>query len=253
MMKTRVMPCLLLNEGGLVKTVKFKDPSYVGDPINAVKIFNTKEVDELVVLDIGATSEGRAPDFDAIQDIVSEAFMPVAYGGGITTADQAQTLFALGIEKVVLNSAVAATPGLVSELAERFGSQSVVVAVDAKRRGLFSKLEAMTHNAKQKTGQDPASFAREMERLGAGEIFLNAVDRDGTQTGFDVELIGQVANAVDVPLVACGGAGNVTDFKAAIGAGASAVAAGSLFVYHGPHRAVLISYPDRRELEDLLP
>lgn len=253
MMKTRVIPCLLLNEGGLVKTVKFKDPSYVGDPINAVKIFNTKEVDELVVLDIGATAEGREPDFGAIQDIVSEAFMPVAYGGGITSSDQAQRLFALGIEKVVLNSVVASKPQLVSELADRFGSQSVVVSIDVKQSGLFSKLEAMTHNAKQKTGRDPASFARDMERLGAGEIFLNAVDRDGTQTGFDGELIAQVANVVDVPLVACGGAGSVADFKAAVDAGASAVAAGSLFVYHGPHRAVLISYPDRRELEDLLP
>ena len=253
MMKTRVMPCLLLNEGGLVKTVKFKNPSYVGDPINAVKIFNTKEVDELVVLDIGATAEGREPDYEAIQDIVSEAFMPVAYGGGVSTVDQAQRLFALGIEKVVLNSAIANSPQLVSELAEQFGSQSVVVAVDAKRRGLFSKLEAMTHNAKHKTGQDPASFARDMERLGAGEIFLNAVDRDGTQTGFDTDLISQVANVVAIPLVACGGAGSVADLKAAVDAGASAVAAGSLFVYHGPHRAVLISYPDRRELEDLLP
>ena len=253
MMKTRVIPCLLLREGGLVKTVKFKDPSYVGDPINAVKIFNTKEVDELVVLDIGATAEGRAPDFEAILDIVSEAFMPVAYGGGITQVDQAQQLFALGVEKVVINSAAVDSPDLISQLAVRFGSQSVVVAVDAKRCGIFSKLEAMTHNAGNKTGKDPAAFAREMERLGAGEIFLTAVDRDGTMTGYDVELIKQVADAVDVPLVACGGAGKLSDFTRAAQAGASAVAAGSLFVYHGPHRAVLISYPDRRELEDLLP
>lgn len=253
MMKTRVIPCLLMREGGLVKTVKFKDPSYVGDPINAVKIFNNKEVDELVVLDIGATAENREPDFDVLQDIVSEAFMPVAYGGGVTTVDQAARLFALGIEKVVLNTAAVNDPQLVKALADKFGSQSVVVAIDAKRRGLFSKLEAMGRNASQKTGQDPASFAQNMERLGAGEIFLNAVDKDGTRSGFDVELIKHVADAVSVPLVACGGVGQLSDFKAAVDAGASAVAAGSFFVYHGPHRAVLISYPHRQDLEDLLP
>lgn len=253
MMKTRVIPCLLMREGGLVKTVKFKNPSYVGDPINAVKIFNTKEVDELVVLDIAATAEGRGPDFEAIQDIVSEAFMPVAYGGGITTIEQAQRLFALGIEKVVINSVLHDRPDLIDALADRFGSQSIVAAVDIKRRGLFSRREAMTHGATRKTGLDPEMFARDMERHGAGEILLTSVDRDGTGEGYDLELIKSVADAIDIPLVACGGAGKVSDFAQAVDAGASAVAAGSLFVYHGPHRAVLISYPDRQELEDLLP
>lgn len=253
MMKTRIIPCLLLSEGGLVKTVKFKNPSYVGDPINAVKIFNTKEVDELVVLDIGATAERRAPDFAAIQDIVSEAFMPVAYGGGITEVEHAQRLFALGVEKVVINSAAVIHPNFIGELARRFGAQSVVASIDVRQGGLFSSAQAVTHNASKKTGKDPAVYARELEKQGVGEIFLTSVDRDGTQTGYDCALIKQVADAVEVPLVACGGAGKLDDFALAVEAGASAVAAGSMFVYHGPHRAVLISYPNRQELEDLLP
>lgn len=253
MMKTRVMPCLLLSEGGLVKTVKFKNPSYVGDPINAVRIFNSKEVDELVVLDIAATREGREPDFAAIEDIVSEAFMPVAYGGGVRTVEQARKLYALGVEKVVINSAAVDVPNLIEDLVEQFGSQSVVASIDAKKRGLFSRLEAVTHAAAKGTSHTPAEFARNLERRGAGEIFLNSVDRDGTQSGYDVDLIKQVADSVNIPLVACGGAGTLEHFAQAVEAGASAVAAGSLFVYHGPHRAVLISYPDRRKLEDLLP
>lgn len=253
MMKTRIIPCLLLSEGGLVKTVRFKNPTYVGDPINAVKIFNTKEVDELVVLDIGATGERRGPDFAAIQDIVSEAFMPVAYGGGISTVEEGRRLFALGIEKVVINSAAVDCPDLIGELAARFGSQSVVASIDVKQGGLFSSDQVLTHHASKKTGKGPASYAREMEKRGAGEIFLTSVDRDGTQTGYDCLLIKQVADAVEVPLVACGGAGKLYDFALAVEAGASAVAAGSMFVYHGPHRAVLISYPNRQELEELLP
>lgn len=252
-MKTRVIPCLLLSDGGLVKTVKFKKPSYVGDPINAVKIFNNKEVDELVVLDMDVTANKGVPNFQAIEGIVSEAFMPVAYGGGVASVEQAARLFKLGIEKVVINSAAHKSPDLIAQLADRFGSQSIVAGLDIKRRGFRKRPEVMFQNATQKTGLDPVAGAQLMEKCGAGEIFLTSVDQDGTQSGYDCDLIGLVAGAVNVPLVACGGAGNIKDFAKAVEAGASAVAAGSLFVYHGPHRAVLISYPERQKLESLLP
>lgn len=253
MMKTRVIPCLLIQDGGLVKTTSFQKPSYIGDPINAVRIFNNKEVDELVVLDISATKQRRMPDFEAIKEIASEAFMPLAYGGGIATLDQACKLYELGVEKVVLNSILANKPELVDQLSQQFGAQSVVVSLDVKKSGLMRKYQAMTHNGGWKIGKTPIEFAREMVERGAGEIFLNAIDRDGMQSGYDLELIHDISNVVDVPVIACGGAGCIADFKKATLAGASAVAAGSLFVYHGPHRAVLISYPNRSDLEKILP
>ncbi|GAA0612385.1 MAG: imidazole glycerol phosphate synthase subunit HisF [Thalassospira sp.] len=248
-----MIPCLLIADGGLVKTTGYKRPSYVGDPINAVRIFNSKEVDELMVLDISASKQGRAPDFNAIGEIVSEAFMPVAYGGGITTERQAGELLALGVEKVVLNSILADDPGLVSILAKRFGSQSVVVSIDVKKQGITRQYHAMTHGGTRKTGQKPKDFAQEMVMRGAGEILLNAIDQDGTLSGYDLQLINEVASCVDIPIVACGGARDIADFEKATKAGASAVAAGSFFIYHGPHRAVLISYPNRSELENVLP
>ncbi|WP_033068639.1 AglZ/HisF2 family acetamidino modification protein [Thalassospira australica] len=252
-MRTRVIPCLLIHEGGMVKTTGFKNPSYIGDPINAVKIFNKKEVDELMVLDISATRKRRQPDFSAIQEIVSEAFMPVAYGGGVTTLDHARQLYALGVEKVVLNTILATKPELLSQISQQFGDQSVVVSLDVKRSRITRKYQAVTHNGAKKTGKTPVEFALEMVDRGAGEVFLNCIDRDGMRTGYDIELISDVSRHVNVPVVACGGARDITDFKKATLAGASAVAAGSLFVYHGLHKAVLISYPDRRELENLLP
>ncbi|NVK18574.1 MAG: imidazole glycerol phosphate synthase subunit HisF [Methylocystaceae bacterium] len=252
MLTTRVLPCLLIKEGGLVKTTKFKKPSYVGDPINAVKIFNKKEVDELVVLDIEASQQGRGPDYDMIRDFVSEAFMPLAYGGGITTLEQARELLSIGVEKIVVNTALETHPDLISELAEVFGAQAVVAAMDVKK-GLLKGYDAYSLNGSKALKRNIVEFAKELEAKGAGEIFLTAIDRDGTMAGYDLKLISEIADAVDIPVVANGGASSVEDFEKAVKAGASAVAAGAMFVYHGPHRAVLISYPERKILEGLLP
>ena len=249
MLRTRVIPCLLLRNGGLVKTVKFGEAKYVGDPINAVKIFNEKEVDELVFLDITATAASRGPNFELIRDIATEAFMPFGYGGGIATIDQVASLVALGVEKVVLNTSVVERPEFIREAANLVGSSSVVVSIDVKR-SLLGRYEVVTRNAGRKSGLDPIEWARRAADLGAGEVLLTSVDRDGTQKGYDLALLRQVTEAVSIPVIASGGAGSLDDFRAAVQeAGASAVAAGSLFVFHGKHRAVLITYPDYRELE----
>lgn len=251
MLRTRVIPCLLLKNGGLVKTRGFAEPKYVGDPINAVKIFNEKEVDELVFLDISATPAGRPPSFELIRDIAAEAFMPFAYGGGVTSVEEVKRLVGLGAEKVVVDSAAVARPELVREAAEVVGSQSLVVAIDVKR-SLLGRYEVVTHSGARRAGLDPVAWAQQVESLGAGEILVNSVDRDGTMKGYDLALLRKVTSAVRVPVVACGGAGGLADLRAAVAeGGASAVAAGSLFVFHGKHRAVLITYPDYRELEQL--
>lgn len=247
MFRARVIPCLLLHGQGLVKTVCFKQPTYVGDPINAVRIFNDREVDELAFLDITATRERREPAFDRVRDISGECFMPVCYGGGIRTVAHAHRLFSLGIEKVLINSAAEDTPALVTEVAKAFGSQSVMVGVDVGRDWL-GRLRVYTRGGSRNTGRSPVEYAREMAARGAGEVFLNAIDRDGTMAGFDLELIREVSGAVPIPLIACGGAGSVADLSSAIAAGASAVAAGSLFVFAGPRRAVLINYPSTAAL-----
>lgn len=246
----RVIPCLLLSGGGLVKTLNFAKPKYVGDPINAVKIFNDKEVDELMVLDIDASKEGRGPDFAVIEELAGECFMPLCYGGGIRNLDDARTLFSLGVEKVALQSAVVRTPGLIREIADRAGEQAVVVSIDVKRnwRGkpvLFSAAGI------DRSRTDWRDAIREAVAMGAGEILLNAVDRDGTLMGVDRELIREAATLADVPLIAIGGVGSLADIKAATDAGASAVAAGAYFVFQGPHRAVLITYPRYEQLREL--
>ncbi len=251
MLRTRVIPCLLLRNGGLVKTVKFADPKYVGDPINAVRIFNEKEVDELVFLDISATAAGRGPNLELIRDIATEAFMPFGYGGGVRTIEQVASLVAAGVEKVVLNTVAPERPDFVREAARLVGSSSVVVSVDVKR-SLLGKYEVVTCNGSRRTGLEPVEWARRVEDLGAGELFLTAVDRDGTQKGYDLPLLRQVTEAVTIPVIASGGAGRLADFRGAVSeGGASAVAAGSLFVFHGKHRAVLITYPDYRELQQV--
>ncbi|MCX2889740.1 AglZ/HisF2 family acetamidino modification protein [Pseudomonas sp. DCB_BI] len=244
MIRKRVIPCLLLKDRGLVKTLKFKDPKYVGDPINAIRIFNEKEVDELILLDISATAARREPDFELLSEIASECFMPICYGGGITKFEHAQRLFALGMEKVSINSASAESFDLITAIAKVYGSQSVVASIDCKK-GLFGGYSVCTHNGSNNTKRDPVEFAKALEQAGAGEIFLNSIDRDGTQKGYDLSLIKNVVNNIHVPVVACGGAGSVEDLNSVFEhCQVSAVSAGSLFVFHGKHRAVLISYPD---------
>ncbi len=250
MLNTRVIPCLLLQDNGLVKTTAFESPRYVGDPINAVRIFNDKEVDELVFLDIGATPSGRGPDYELLEDIASEAFMPFAYGGGISSIEQARRLFSLGIEKVVINTAAVHSPGLIGEVAAVAGSSSVVAAIDVRRnwRGQYS---VWVNGARQDCRCGPVARARDLESQGAGEILLGSINRDGAQSGYDLELIRNVSGAVSIPVVAVGGAGSLGHFREAVNHGASAVAAGSFFVFHGKHKAVLITYPERPEIEAL--
>lgn len=250
MLKHRVIPCLLLSNGGLVKTTKFAKPVYVGDPINAIRIFNDKEADELMVLDISASREGREPEYALIEQFAGECFMPLCYGGGIRTMEQARRLLSLGVEKVCLQTAAYRDPTIVTQIAERGGSQAVLVSVDVKRNWLGRpKLFAA---ATGKTLDDPwIGRLQALVDAGAGEVVLNAVDRDGTMTGMDLELIREASSSVGVPLIALGGAGSLGDIKDAVTAGASAVAAGAFFVFHGPHRAVLITYPPYDELERL--
>lgn len=242
MLRTRVIPVLLLKGQGLVKSIKFKNHVYIGDPINAVKIFNEKEVDELILLDISATNEYREPNYKKIEEIVSEAFMPIGYGGGINKLEQIERLFKLGIEKVILNTAAQLNPGLIRQAAEIFGNQSIVVAIDVKK-DIWGRNRIFTHSGTKKQKTDIDSFLKIAEESGAGEIFINSIDRDGTMKGYDIELIKQMSGMVSVPVVASGGAGSIKDFSFAIEAGASAVAAGAMFVFQGVHRAVLINYP----------
>ncbi|PZR07122.1 MAG: imidazole glycerol phosphate synthase subunit HisF [Flavobacterium psychrophilum] len=251
MKRIRVIPALLIQQGGLVKSVKFKDHTYVGDPINAVKIFNEKEVDEIVILDISATAERRGPDLVAIREIASEAFMPLGYGGGITKLSEIKELIRIGVEKVILNTAAFVNPLLVSDGAKYVGSQSIVVSIDVKKN-FWGKYRVFVENGKRDTGLDPVGYAKQMVSRGAGEFILNSIERDGTFLGYDTDLIQAVSTAVDVPVVALGGAATVENFASAVQCGASAVAAGSMFVFQLPHRAVLISYPGQKELKEKL-
>lgn len=252
MIRPRIIPALLLQGQGLVKTVKFKDPTYLGDPINIVRIFNDKEVDELVFLDITATNENRPPAFDRLANITSECFMPLGYGGGIRNMDDIKKLLSIGMEKVILNTVAVEDPSLVRSAADHAGSSSVVISMDVKKN-LLGKYEVQIRSGKKNTGLDPVRHAVEMERSGAGEIFVNSIDRDGTMKGYDIELIRRVSGAVSIPVVACGGAGKLQDLADAINiGGASAAAAGSFFVFQGPLRGVLISYPSQNDLRRIL-
>jgi len=248
MKRIRVIPVLLIQKGGLVKSVKFKHHQYIGDPINAVKIFNDKEVDEIVVLDISATAEKRPPDWLQIKNLAEEAFMPLGYGGGITKLDEVKRLISMGVEKIILNQGALSNLSLVREAANWAGSQSVVVSMDVKKN-TWGKYFVYAQNGSKKTNFEPVAFAKQAEAAGAGEILLQHIDRDGTFKGFAPDLIEAVSREVNIPIVAAGGAGSVEDFKQAILAGASAVAAGSMFVLQRPHRAVLISYPSQEELK----
>ena len=252
MLKARVIPCLLLKNKGLVKTVQFKEPRYIGDPINAVWIFNQKEVDELIFLDIMATKEERKPFIELISKISDECFMPLTVGGGIRRVEDIKELLNAGAEKVSINTYAVENPSFIKEASDVFGSQSIVVSIDAKRykKGSY---EVFTHGGTRPTGIDPVSLAVQMEAMGAGEILLNSIDRDGVMDGYNVKLVRKVSDAINIPLIACGGAGKLEDFANVINAGhASAVAAGSFFVFHGRRRAVLINFPAKEELELLL-
>lgn len=247
------MPCLLLRNRGLVKTVRFKDPNYVGDPINTIRIFNEKEVDELILLNITATMEKKQPNLQVISEVASECFMPLTYGGGMRSIDDAKIIFSLGVEKVAINSYAVENPSFIRECADLFGSQSIIVSIDVKKTWL-GKYVVHTHGGRTATTFDPVEWAQQAERAGAGELLLTSIDRDGTFEGYDIELIKQVTSAVNIPVIACGGAGTVEDFTAAVkNGGASAVAAGSMVVYQGKNRGVLTNFPARQELESALP
>jgi imidazole glycerol-phosphate synthase subunit HisF len=251
MKRIRVIPVLLIQKGGLVKSVKFANHKYVGDPINAVKIFNEKEVDEIAILDISATAEKRGPNLAQIKELASEAFMPLAYGGGITTVEEIEQLINSGVEKVILNTSAYKNPALIAGAAKKIGSQSIVVSIDVKKN-MWGKYKVYTQNGTYNTGLDPIAFAQQSADAGAGEIILNSIDKDGSFEGYDLQLIETISKTVKIPLVAVGGAASVTDFAGAVQSGASAVAAGSMFVFQRPHRAVLISYPSQKELKEKL-
>ncbi len=248
---TRVIPVLLLKNSGLVKTLKFKDPKYVGDPLNAVKIFNEKEVDELILLDITATTENKKPQLELLKEIAGECFMPLTYGGGIKSSDEIKDILKVGVEKICLNSVAVENADMVKQSVRRYGSSTICVSIDVKKN-FFGKQEIHTHSGKTNTKIDPLTFALQMDKLGVGELIINSIDRDGMMQGYDVELMKKITNAVNMPVIACGGAGTVAQMKEVIQqGGASAVAAGSMFVFHGKHRAVLISYPSQEEMESI--
>ncbi|MGK5033754.1 AglZ/HisF2 family acetamidino modification protein [Janthinobacterium sp. LB3P118] len=253
MLRPRIIPCLLIQNGGLVKTVNFGSPKYVGDPLNAVRIFNEKEVDELIVIDIDATAHKREPDYALIKSLAAECRMPLCYGGGVKTVEQIQTIIGLGVEKVALSSAALADPELVSRAAEKVGSQSVVVVLDVKKSGLFRKYEVFTHNGSRGSGFGPAELAKKMQALGAGEIVINSIERDGQMKGYDVDLIDTVRAAITLPMTALGGAGSLQDVSDLIRRfDIIGAAAGSLFVFKGTYRAVLINYPNRQDKDALV-
>lgn len=248
MLRNRVIPVLLLQDNGLVKTKKFEKPVYVGDPINAVRIFNEKEVDELALLDITRARTRNEPDYEFIKDIVSEAFMPIAYGGAVESEKQIEKLFRIGIEKVILNTAAVQDPQLISRAAAISGSQSIVVAVDVLIKK-FRGAGLLYNGNKSWLRKDIPEYCLEVQKLGAGEIILTNVNHEGMMCGYDLELIHSISEKLNIPLVAHGGAASIGDLADAVKAGASAVAAGSMFVFQGKHRAVLITYPDYLELE----
>ena len=251
-MRTRVIPCLLLSDEGLVKTVRFADPTYVGDPINAVRIFSDRFVDEIMFMDIDASPEGRGPNVEFIGDITSECFIPFAYGGGIRSVADAEKLFAVGVEKIAVNTVALKHPEVVTALSQQFGAQSIIGAMDVKR-GLFGKYHVTLDRGTRTAGISPADHAQRLIELGVGEILVNSVDRDGTMSGFDCGIVQAVNTASTVPTIACGGAGSLAHVADVVHkTSVSAAAAGSLFVFKGPHRAVLINYPARSELRKAL-
>lgn len=252
MLRPRIVPCLLVHEGGLVKTQNFRTPKYVGDPINAVKIFNEKEADELMVLDIDATVLGCEPNFKLIAQLAAECRMPLSYGGGIKSVEQANRIIGLGVEKVAVSSAALTAPELVTSIAAGIGRQSVVVVLDVKKT-FSGNYEVYTHNGLRGTGRSAIDVARQAEQLGAGEIVINSIDRDGQMKGYDLILAARVREAVSLPMTVLGGAGSLADIGELIGScGVVGAGVGSLFVFKGSYRAVLINYPDPAQKEDMI-
>jgi len=253
MLRPRITPCLLVRDKGLVKTIGFSSPTYIGDPINAVKIFNEKEVDELMLLDIDATVQDRSPSYQMIENLAVQSRMPLCYGGGIKTAEQAKSIIGLGVEKVAISSAAIENPKLISQVAEEIGSQSIVVVLDIKKNKRSGNYEVWTHNGQTNTGRAPAEVAAQVEKLGAGEIVLNSVDNDGLMKGYDLAMVDEVREATTLPMTALGGAGSLNDIGelvrrfGIIGAGV-----GSLFVFKGVYKAVLINYPNPEEKDRLI-
>ncbi|MGQ7945272.1 AglZ/HisF2 family acetamidino modification protein [Flavobacterium sp. WC2509] len=247
MLRPRIIPSLLIQDNGLVKTVNFKSPKYVGDPINAVKIFNEKEVDELAIFDIDATVHGKEPNYSLIERLANQSMMPLCYGGGVKTVEQAQRIFSLGVEKIALSSSVLQYPELITDISERVGSQSVIVVLDVKKK-ILGGYEVYTHNGKKATGINPLKFVEQAQKLGAGEIVINSIDRDGTMKGYDLDLIDKVREKITLPMTVLGGAGSLDDIEKIVDKhGVIGVAVGSLFVFKGPYKAVLINYPTQIE------
>lgn len=253
MLRPRIIPCLLVHDKGLVKTIRFSDPKYVGDPINAVRIFNEKEVDELIVLDIDATREKREPDYRMIAHLAEECRMPLCYGGGVTTSDQVRKIIGLGVEKVAISAAAINHPHLIAEAAGKVGNQSIVAVLDVKKLLFSGKYEVKINNGTKSTGKSPFEFAKELEQLGAGEIVINSIDNDGIMKGYDHQLVEKICKAIHIPLTVLGGAGSLQDIGQLFQRhGTLGAAAGSLFVFKGIYRAVLINYPNRDEKDTLI-
>lgn len=253
MLRPRVIPCLLVHEGGLVKTVGFKAPKYVGDPINAVKIFNEKEADELVVLDIDATVNGAEPNYKMIANLAAECRMPLCYGGGVRSAEQAKKIICLGVEKVALSSAAIENPGLIKQIADEIGRQSVVVVLDVKKRMLSKEYDVFIHNGKKNTKRSVIEVATQAEALGVGEIVINSIDNDGQMKGYDLGLAKKIRDVVNIPITFLGGAGSLDDIGALIRTcGVVGASAGSLFVFKGVYKAVLINYPSVVQRDELI-
>jgi imidazole glycerol-phosphate synthase subunit HisF len=246
--RVRIIPVLLLNKGGLYKTINFKNARYIGDPINSVKIFNEKEADELLLLDYTASVEKRGPDFAKIGEIAGEAFMPMAYGGGIRSLDDAKKVFDSGFEKVVLNSVLFENLSLIEKVGAIYGEQAVVGCIDVKK-SLFGGTRAYSLSGTKKSSFTPLQWAKKLEEAGVGEIIVNSIDKDGTWSGYALEVISEISHSVKVPVIACGGAGSIDDFRSAVAAGASAVAAGSMFVYQKKGMGVLISFPSTLQIQ----
>jgi cyclase len=251
MLRPRIIPCLLIHNKGLVKTVNFKNPQYIGDPINTVRIFNEKEVDELAIFDIDASVLNKDPDLELLKKIANQSRMPICYGGGVKSVEMAQKIFALGIEKIAVSSIAIQNPKLLPEIANRVGSQSLIAVVDIKRK-LFGGYEIYIHNGKIKTGLEPVNFIKYLENLGIGEVIINSIDNDGMMNGFDFNLIDKVIEGLSIPLTIVGGAGSIIDIEKAIQRyGLLGVGCGSLFVFKGPYKAVLINYPSIKEKKEI--